>query len=61
MALGPIVAWNSWHGGGFMLTSGDAGALVAVTPIISMNPPHPADPCCTRKNRPEVPTRKTLR
>lgn len=25
VALGPIVAWNSWHGGGFMLTSGDAG------------------------------------
>lgn len=25
VALGPIVAWNSWMGGGFMLTSGDAG------------------------------------
>ncbi len=24
-ALAPIVAWNSWWGGGFMLTSGDAG------------------------------------
>ncbi len=23
--LGPVVAWNSWWGGGFMLTSGDAG------------------------------------
>ena len=24
-ALFPIIAWNSWYGGGFMLTSGDAG------------------------------------
>jgi hypothetical protein len=24
-ALGPIILWNSWWGGGFMLTSGDAG------------------------------------
>jgi hypothetical protein len=25
VALVPIIAWNSWQGGGFMLTSGDAG------------------------------------
>mgnify|MGYP003870150303 CR=1 FL=1 len=25
LALFPVIAWNSWHGGGFMLTSGDAG------------------------------------
>jgi 4-amino-4-deoxy-L-arabinose transferase-like glycosyltransferase len=25
VALAPVIAWNSWYGGGFMLTSGDAG------------------------------------